>query len=349
MPSNLGAQVRSARPSPGRASRAASGILIRVGGLLVVVVVLAIGATIWDLRRATLENAFISTDNLAIVLAAQTGRLVQAVDIVLRDVQERINALGVTTPEQFKRELRTQEMQEFLHSRADRLPQVDNIALVGADGLRVNYSLGWPAPAVSMSDRDYAQHFTAQDDPGLFISAPGVNRATHSLSLYMVRRVNGPHGEFLGMVLASIPTAGFAELYKSINLPASESLMLLRRDGTVLARHPDPVERAGAQMPIDFALVSAGGAWRRFLRIIRRIRHGDPARRRAAAAGLSAGDGCRPVQARGAGELAAGGDADRSWHGRRGDLPAAAAARARTAVQASCRSSRGCLAHATPN
>ncbi len=238
--------------------------LIRLGVLSLLVVVLAIGITVWDLRRATLADALVSTDNLAIVLAAQTGRSVQAVDIVLRDVQERITSLGVTTPAQYKRMLRTQEVHEFLRSRKDRLSQVDNIALIDADGARVNYSLGWPAPPGDMSDRDYAQHFSTQDDPGLFVSEPVVSRATGEWTLYLSRRVNGPHGEYLGLVLGSLPLMAFHELYNTINLPPSESFMLLRRDGIVLARHPDPTDRAGAKMPAGsgwYAQVAQGGGY----------------------------------------------------------------------------------------
>ena len=50
-------------------------------------------------------------------------------------------------------------MHEFLVSRAERLPQVDNIVLIDANGARVNYSLSWPVPFGDMSDRDYARHF----------------------------------------------------------------------------------------------------------------------------------------------------------------------------------------------
>jgi diguanylate cyclase (GGDEF)-like protein len=238
--------------------------LTSVGVGLVLVGVLAIGLTVWDLRRVALADALVATDNLAIVLAAQTGHSMQAVDIVLRDVQERIVALGVTTPEEFKRVLRTHEMHEFLRSRLDRLQQVDSIALIGADGARVNYSLGWPVQDGNLSDRDYVRHFITQDDRGLFISEPVVSRATNLWTLYLVRRVNGRRGEFLGMILGSVPLTVFQELFQSIKLPPSESLMLLRRDGTVLARHPDPIDRAGTKMPADspwYAEVARGGGY----------------------------------------------------------------------------------------
>ncbi|HEY1932237.1 MAG TPA: EAL domain-containing protein [Acetobacteraceae bacterium] len=238
--------------------------LIRVGVGLVLIAVLAIGLTVWDLRRITLAEALVATDNLAIVLAAQTGRSVQSVDIVLRDVQERIAALGVTTPEQFNRVLRTQEMHGFLRSRVDRLPQVDSIFLIGADGARVSSSVGWPPPDGNLSDRDYVRHFAMQDDPDLFISEAVVNRVSGGWVVFLARRVNGPHGAFLGVVLGSVPLKVFHDLFQSINLPPSESLMLLRRDGTVLARHPDPIDRAGAKMPADspwYAEVTRGGGY----------------------------------------------------------------------------------------
>ena len=73
------------------------------GSWLLAAVVLAIGMTLWDLRRIAIAEAVLNTDNLAIVLANQTSHSVQAVDIELRDVQERVAALGVTTPEEFRR------------------------------------------------------------------------------------------------------------------------------------------------------------------------------------------------------------------------------------------------------
>lgn len=238
--------------------------LIHVGTALLLLVVLAIGVALWDLRRIALSEALVNTDNLAVVLAEQTNRSVQAVDLVLREVEDRIGALGVATPEDFRRVLGTREMHEFLRGRKDRLPQVDNIALVGADGIRVNYTVGWPVPAGDMSDRDYFHHFATADDRGLFISQPVINRATYVWSIYVARRVDGPHGEFLGMVLGSVPLTVFQDLYRSIGLPDSESLMLLRRDGTVLARHPDPIDRAGAKMPRDspwYATTARGGGF----------------------------------------------------------------------------------------
>ncbi len=225
--------------------------LTRIAVFLLAAIALAIGVTLWNLRQDALADASLNTDNLAIVLAEQTNRFVQAVDIVMHDVQEKIAALGVATPDDFRRILQRKEMHEFLRSRLDRLPQVDNIALVGADGIRVNYSIGWPAPAVDMSDREYTHHFQSEDDRNLFVSEPVVSRATGLWSLYLVRRVNGPQGEFLGMVLGSVPLSALSAIFQSINLPRGKSFMLLRRDGTMIVRHPDHEGVVGNKLAVN--------------------------------------------------------------------------------------------------
>jgi diguanylate cyclase (GGDEF)-like protein len=241
---------------------AREGALTRAAVSLLAAAVLAIGITLWDLRQIVIADALVNTDNLAIVLADETSHSVQAVDIVLRDIQERIAAQGVTTPEAFHQLLRTREMHDFLRSRVDRLSQVDNIVFIAADGVAVNDAFMWPTVSRNVSDRDYVRHFAQQDDPGLFISEPLTSRGTGRLSVSLVRRVNGPHGEFLGMVLGSVSVMMLHELYDTINLPPSESVMLLRRDGTVLARHPDPIDRSGTKMPPDspwYAEAERGG------------------------------------------------------------------------------------------
>jgi len=231
-------------------------------GLLLAALAVAIGVAVWDLRQVVLAEAVSNTENLAIVLAEQTSRSVQSVDIVLREVQDRVAALDVTTPAEFRDVLRKREMHDFLRGRLERLPQADAIALFGADGIRVNSSFEWPAENTDISGRDYARHFAAQDDRDLYIGQPLISRATNAWSLVLGRRMNSPTGEYLGLVLAAVPLKVFHDLFRSINLPPSESLMLLRRDGSVLVRFPDPTNRVGAKMPIDspwYGKVAEGG------------------------------------------------------------------------------------------
>jgi diguanylate cyclase (GGDEF)-like protein len=244
-------------------NRVSRGAALTYGAiLLIAAAVVAIGITVWHMRQDALDSALANTETLATVLAEQTARSVQAVDIVERDVQDIVSGLGVATPEDFRHTLATQSVQQFLRSRADRVPQLDSIALVAADGTQVNYSTGWPVPPTSLSDRDYLRHFTAENDPGLFVSEPVGSRETDGWTISVSRRVSGRDGAFLGVVVASMPLQVFTGLYASIVPPQQESLTLLRRDGSVLVRHPDAAQHVAQKMPAAsrwYALVAQGG------------------------------------------------------------------------------------------
>jgi hypothetical protein len=166
-------------------------------------------------------------------------------------------------------------MHQFLRSRAERLPQVGNLALVSADGIRVNYSLRWPALAVDMSDRDYARHFSIEDDPGLFISQPVINRESSDICMVALSVAAGQrptrrvpwHG----------PGVDAAQCHRrplSVDHPAERPV-----DRAVAARWHHAVAQSqswGSGRNEDaghFRLVLPGGAGRRSLRIAWVFRH----------------------------------------------------------------------------
>ena len=117
-------------------------------------------------------------------------------------------------------------------------------------------------PPADLSDRDYMRHFAADNDAGLFVGEPILNRATNVWTIIVARRLNNRDGAFLGVALAAMPLRVFTGLYASIDPPQHVSLMLLRRDGTVLVRHPDTAQHIGQKMPAAspwYALVAQGG------------------------------------------------------------------------------------------
>ncbi len=208
-------------PAPFRRRINRGATLTQGAVLLIAAALLAIGITVWDMRQDALEAARSTTDNLAIVLAEQTARSVQAVDIVVREMQDMISGLGPATPEDFRRILGTEQIHQYLRSRADRLPQVDVVALIGADGTRVNNSWDWPVVPADLSDRDYIRHFSAENDSHLFVSEPILNRATKAWTIIVGRRVNARDGRFIGVVSAAMPLQVFTGLYR-IDRPAGE-------------------------------------------------------------------------------------------------------------------------------
>ena len=60
--------------------------------------VLAAGLTIWDLRQEAIKIYTEEIDNLGIAFAEQTSRSLQAVDLVLDQVKDRVLGSGIETP-----------------------------------------------------------------------------------------------------------------------------------------------------------------------------------------------------------------------------------------------------------
>jgi signal transduction histidine kinase/CheY-like chemotaxis protein len=233
-----------------------------IGIAVILITIAAAGLTIWDLRRDAINTYQQEMRNLGVAFAEQTSGTLQAVDLVLHGVEERLHSEPVKTVEQFEVLLATEDIHRFLADQLTNLPQADLIGLIGANGNLVNGSRGWPVPATDLANRDYMEHIRLHDGSTAFFSAPTKNPGNGAWTVDLVRRLSGPHGEFLGAVLAGIRTGYLEAFYKAITLHASGSAMVLRRDGTIVARHPHTEDMMGKKMPAEspwYRLVAEGG------------------------------------------------------------------------------------------
>jgi signal transduction histidine kinase len=236
-----------------------------IGIAVVFMTIAAAGLTIWDLRREAIKAYTLQIQNLGVAFAEQTSRNLQAVDLVLDQANERILRLGLQTPEQFERLLGREEWHQFLAELLKNLPQADALTLVGADGKRINTSREWPAPPMDLSDREYIKYFQLNDETLSFFTTPAKNRSTGAWSIFVARRIADPGGKFLGAVVATIRTEYLEEFYKAITLQESGSVTVLRRDGTIVARHPHTEKMMGQKMPAEspwYQLLESGGTYR---------------------------------------------------------------------------------------
>jgi signal transduction histidine kinase/CheY-like chemotaxis protein len=236
-----------------------------IGIAVIVITVVAAGVTIWDLRREAIKTYTQQIQNLGVAFAEQTSRTLQAVDLVLDQAKERVFGLGLETPEQFERQLAGEKWHQFLIGRLKNLPQADALSLIGADGKLVNTSRRRrPAPVTDFADRDFIAHFQLHDEPSSFLSMPAQNHSTGAWSIFLARRISGPGGEFLGAVVATIRTQYLEDFYKAIALKETGSVMVQRRDGTIVARHPHLENMMGQKMPAEspwYQLAEGGGTY----------------------------------------------------------------------------------------
>jgi len=108
-----------------------------------------------------------------------------------------------------------------------------------ASGALLAHSYNRTPPRGNISDM---AHFTAhrdRADAGLFIAPPYPSAASDKWFTAASRRLNSPEGSFEGVVTAPIDQSYFTKLYRTIDLGVNGSVMLLHREGRILARVPE--------------------------------------------------------------------------------------------------------------
>jgi signal transduction histidine kinase len=236
-----------------------------VGFGLLVIILLAASIAIWDRREEAIARSRQDIINLGVVLAEQTARSMQAVDLVLQETTAMVLAAVVHSPEKFQRLMGTEEVHRFLVDRLKVLPQADAVGLVNADGKLINSSRFWPAPDFDVSDREYYKYLRQNDRPGIYISAPAFSRFTGARVFFLTQRIDGPNG-FLGLVLSTIDVRYIEEFYQAITMQEGGSVGVFRRDGTMLARYPAVESKMGEQLapqsPFYARVEEGGGTYR---------------------------------------------------------------------------------------
>ena len=246
------------RVRPRVALRSLVGIVVG----LIALAVMAIGATAWSLRSDQIDAGVRETDRIATLLADQTNRSVAAIDAALEDVKKRVETFALTAPGDFSRTVYTPEVFSFLTGRLHQLPQATVITLQGDDGQLVNSTRQWPRPEANYVDRDHFQHLRVHDDGEMFVSLPVRSRLAGTLTLYFSKRINARNGDFAGVVSIGVDINYFANVYESVGTVSGQSFLLMRNDGTLLWRYPEPIRHAGAKLPPGsqfYQAVATGG------------------------------------------------------------------------------------------
>jgi diguanylate cyclase (GGDEF)-like protein len=196
------------------------------------------------------------------VLAEQTTRSIQSIELVLNEVQEHVKGVGATTPDAFRRLLQGKSTYYALTERLSHLSNATLIALIDSDGRIVSSTNQWPLPVTDVSDHENFQHFKSNDDNGIYIAKPVVDRFKAEKIVLFSKRLSDANHVFVGMISVGVKLSYFQEIYGSIDSLPDQTFVLLRTDGTVIIRHPDTKDRAGEIMPAIspwYGLVSKGG------------------------------------------------------------------------------------------
>ena len=233
-----------------------------IGLFCVAITIAAACLSVWLLRRDQINQQMSDANNLAIVLAAQAARTVQAVDLVVQETRALAVRTGVKDPDDMRTLMGTQAIHQFLVSRLRSLPQANSLALIDDTGTIVNFSHTWPVPVINAADRDFFKYLRSHDDPNPVIGSPVVNRFTDAWVIMIARRIDGPNGEFLGVVCGVVEARYFEDFYQEVRAGQSASASLFRSDGVLLSRYPRMEEAIGHELPHEsswYAMLAKGG------------------------------------------------------------------------------------------
>jgi signal transduction histidine kinase/CheY-like chemotaxis protein len=129
---------------------------------------------------------------------------------------------------------------EQLRSIAQGFRQIQSIWLFDAEGRPLASGDVHPVPfdTMSIADRDYFQ-WHRSNRGGLYVSEPGIGRVSQQPYFGTSRRRDDARGAFGGLASVSLSPEYFQRYYAELaRTEPGLTVTLLRRDGTVLVRHP---------------------------------------------------------------------------------------------------------------
>src|ERR1700722_19036221 len=100
-----------------------------IGFLLVGLMLISAGFRTWEARETIVSSYRREITNLSIALAAQAGRSLQAVDLVVRETQREATKMGTAGAFDLRSAIASEDLPWFLARHSKNLPQADVIGL----------------------------------------------------------------------------------------------------------------------------------------------------------------------------------------------------------------------------
>lgn len=209
-----------------------------VGLVLVGLLALRIVVSGVLLHREAVDDWKQDLSNLSLLLAENTAQSMTAASLVLDSVSGDIEAAAPADAAALAAAVATPAMHQMLRHKIGGVPQVDVVSIVGSDASVLVFSRAFPAPPIRLDERDYFEYHRRHPDGGMHVSAPVQNKGNGAWTFYISRRISGPDGRFLGVVLVGLSCDFFSKFFQSTSIGEHTAFSLYRSDYTLLARWP---------------------------------------------------------------------------------------------------------------
>jgi diguanylate cyclase (GGDEF)-like protein len=234
----MSAPEGGARPMRRTASTRPVVVLMLCGAFLIALVVSTIALILSNLRDHAIAESKQQLLATATVLAKQAARDFEAIDLIEASLIEHMETLAIVSDEVYARAMASRDIQLMLEDKISGFPHIEAVMLVGADGTLINSSLTWPNPPINVADQDYFEALKTNPALASKLGRPVQDRRTGAWTISLARKFMGSNGEFLGLVVGTIKSQYFEELYRTLVRGPDESIALFRHDGVTLARYP---------------------------------------------------------------------------------------------------------------
>ncbi|MDR3464038.1 MAG: EAL domain-containing protein [Beijerinckiaceae bacterium] len=227
-------------------------LLVAAGAVVSFIVIASIALFIVANRESELKDSARELGQLALALSQATERGFESAEVIQNSMIDRMRTAGVTSSADLARLMKTSEIHDLMKEKISNVPIVDALAIVDANGKLVNYSRSWPIPDVTINDREYFKIFVGNRGLDTFIGEPVRNRGNGVWTIYLAKRINGPDGGFVGLVLAAMKVSYFESVFSSFGMPGGY-ITLLHPNGAPLARYPhvdEEFNQSHANLPI---------------------------------------------------------------------------------------------------
>ncbi|WP_025597613.1 hybrid sensor histidine kinase/response regulator [Burkholderia sp. WSM2230] len=177
-----------------------------------------------------------SNDMIDRLVRVAEEQAVKVLDLNQQMASRIVELIGTEDDGQIR--ARERQLNQQLREIGGDFPQVASIYLIGGQGDLLVSSRAYPAPAVSVSQReDFVAARAMRPHPYFSLPMHGALSQTNVFSTAIGRM--GADGAFLGVVSIALRTEYFSRFYRELtNGDASLALALYRQDGSLLVRYP---------------------------------------------------------------------------------------------------------------
>jgi hypothetical protein len=217
-----------------------------IGGGAFLIVAIAIGTAVMvdNFRERALRSNERELENTVQLITRHYDQQLEDFSIVLRSIAAQVRSSG-TSSGMLGGQLATLEWHEELRTKVSGYSATAAINVFDANGRLINSSEVWPVPDTNVSDRSYFMTLKSGNESTPIQIELVRGRISSGWATIVAHRLNGPKGEFAGIITRAIMPATFEKYFASVVLREGAAISMYRRDGILLARYPHVEDMIG--------------------------------------------------------------------------------------------------------